>query len=211
MEKRDPFALVLQFLTLLALLWIGAGVSNFVGTDYGPVHSDTDNLERIAKTLDSLDTALAGLTRRTEPRGGVTTLPASAGSATDGAKPTPVHADLRQELREIRTLLAVPPEAYRGRVDGGGSYHAVAETVLRKSSAANVRNVFDQLRNGSIEQKHDTRKNLLLMDRSDVLRRFGKPDSISTFEGNGQHWYYRLDEGNSVKVTFGGSYVVRLR
>ncbi len=49
MEKRDPFALVLQFLTLLALIWIGAGVSNFVGPDYGPVVSDTGNLERIAK------------------------------------------------------------------------------------------------------------------------------------------------------------------
>ena len=211
MEKRDPFALVLQFLTLLALIWIGAGVSNFVGPDYGPVVSDTANLERIAKTLDSLDTTLLGLTRRSEPRDGVTTLPASADSTTKGSRPTPVQADLRQELREIRTLLAAPPEAFRSRVDGGGSYHAVAETVLRKSATANVRNVFDQLRNGSIEQKYDTRKNLLLMDRSDVLRRFGKPDSISTFEGNGQHWYYRLDEGNSVKVTFGGSYVVRLR
>lgn len=196
--NRDPLTLLLLTLILLALVWIGFGVMAQTVESRASAYRSPAAAEEFDRTLKSLNRILTSL-----PTGGIEWAPAqSAGERSDRRDTPSISADVRQELKEIRALLATKSAASRSPSD-------YANFIDRATAMPDLDELFRKLTADDNVVDKKARQELLLMDRGAILKRYGKPNKISVTRG-AEYWYYNLPNGRKIWMLFHDGFLVNM-
>lgn len=191
--RRDPISSVVQLLTLLVLTWIGFGVSGLGTLGLGAATESTNN-EQLERTLTSLERLLSAQPPTKHPL--TSDRPVAMAVDERPLQPTATGAVAR-ELSEIRAMLATPASLQR---DGAGQLGSIA-TTNAKAARDGTRKLWLRLHSSGPAEHDLARRDLLLTDRATLLRRFGKPHSISSNKYHQQRWTYRFGS-DGARVVF---------
>lgn len=198
---------LLLALILVVHTWIGISVANLaVYSATAPSAPPED--EHLSRTLASLDRLAARLhpaavdgTLRGEPTNAEF---ANDHSLAEAASAPQTSVGIRENLPISRSpdrTTAEPqrPERY---------YYDLAERIAPKAAADNLRGIHVRLRGSGEAERRTARRSILLMTRTMVLERFGKPSNISLTRTGHESWYWNSEHERLLSIVFRDGYAI---
>jgi hypothetical protein len=203
MEPRhDPIALTVQILILVALLWIGVGISDLASAE------ESGGGDQRSAEIDRLTQAIEALANR-ESSATPAIQAGDIATRTDPPADGPTIADLRKDLAEVRTAIRAPQPA---NVQGSPSRTATVAVEAAMPAIAS-KQILDWYRrfhkSGPVESQR-ARNEMMFEDHATVLRVFGKPKSVSIDSRGRETWSLAGDADTVLRIIFYRGHVIRI-